>query len=103
MYKRVVEAYKVTLEVIHNNTIGVDMRGELNEQQIIFEYLPREGNVLELGGNIGRSSIIISNLLNRPMNHVVVEPDPNIAAKLKSNRDKKRGLHRHGSTFLTVS
>ena len=78
----------VNLQEIHNHTRGVDMRGELPEQQIIFDYLPRNSKVLELGGNIGRSSIIISNLLNNPLQHVVVESDPKIAKHLKTNRDR---------------
>jgi FkbM family methyltransferase len=93
MYKKWTETYvnnssnELNLKSIHKNTKNVDMRGELPEQQIILEYLPRDSKVLELGGNIGRSSIVISNILNDPSNHVVVESDPSIAKKLEHNRD----------------
>jgi FkbM family methyltransferase len=98
MYKRWTEAYEnpiatlenynsISLQQIHNNTEEVNMSDELPEQEIIFDYLPRDSKVLELGGNIGRSSIIISNILNNPLQHVVVESDPSIANKLKHNRD----------------
>ena len=95
MYKRLNHAYMINvykedfilkLQDIHKNTQKVNMSGELPEQKIIFGNLPRNSKVLEIGGNIGRASIIISNLLKNPLDHVVVESDPKIADKLKENR-----------------
>jgi FkbM family methyltransferase len=43
--------------------------------------------VLELGGNIGRNSIVIAKLLNDSSNLVTLECDSDIASQLTENRD----------------
>ena len=45
---------------------------ETYEQYMTYRFLPRNASVLELGGNIGRNSMLISSLLNDPTKHVVL-------------------------------
>jgi FkbM family methyltransferase len=42
---------------------------------------------LELGGNIGRNSLIIASILENPCNLVVLESDPKSASTLKRNSE----------------
>lgn len=91
VYSRLNDAYESVeyfqnLHEIHEKVINVDMSGELPEQEIIFKYLPRNAKVLELGGNIGRASIVINKILENPKDHVVLESDPDIANELIKNR-----------------
>lgn len=80
-----IEHYK-SLHEIHEKVIEVDMNRELPEQELIFRYVNSNAKVLEIGGNIGSSSIVISKILNNPKNHVVLESDPNIARELMKNK-----------------
>ena len=49
-------------------------------------YLTGKENVLEIGGNIGRNSLVIASILNNS-NFVTLECDTNISAQLVENRD----------------
>jgi len=60
---------------------------ELPEQLMTTRYLTGSEKVLEIGGNIGRNSIIISHLLNDSKNLVVLESDLNISKQLEENRN----------------
>jgi FkbM family methyltransferase len=60
---------------------------EVPEQLLVTRYLTGDEIVLELGGQIGRNSLIISSLLKNQKNHVVLEIDPVIVNMLKENRD----------------
>ena len=46
-----------------------------------------DDKVLEIGGNIGRNSLIIASILKHDTNFVTLECDKNIATQLKENRD----------------
>jgi len=59
---------------------------ELPEQKMAARYLTGNEKVLEIGGNIGRNSLIISSIINNN-NFVSLESDPDIAKQLKENRD----------------
>lgn len=60
---------------------------ELPEQEMAVAYLTGDENVLEIGGNIGRNSLVIDSLQKGKSGKlVVVESDPEIAAKLKENK-----------------
>lgn len=74
------------LHELHEKVINVDMNAELPEQELIFKFIKRDAKVLELGGNVGRSTIVISKLLGNPENHVVLESDPDIAKELTKNK-----------------
>jgi len=62
---------------------------ELPEQKMVARYLSGRESILEIGGNIGRNSLIIAYILaqNNSNNLVVLESDPGIAARLITNRD----------------
>ncbi len=60
------------------------------EQLLSLKYINPNAKVLELGGNIGRVSMIISSILNDGSNHVVIETDKDIAKQLLDNRDSNK-------------
>ena len=61
---------------------------ELPEQLMAVRYLTGNEKVLEIGGNIGRNSLIIGSILgDNKNNFVTLECDLNIAAQLTHNRD----------------
>jgi FkbM family methyltransferase len=62
---------------------------EYPEQLMSIRYLTGKEKVLEIGGNIGRNSLVISTILNKNNNNqfVSLESDSNIANQLIHNRD----------------
>lgn len=60
---------------------------ELPEQKMAVRYLTGTEKVLEIGGNIGRNSLIIASILQDNSNFVTLECDLNIANQLIENRD----------------
>lgn len=61
---------------------------ELPEQKMAVKYLRGHEKVLEIGGNIGRNSLVISYILgDNHMNMVTLESDLDIAEQLRENRD----------------
>jgi len=59
-------------------------RDELPEQKMATRFLRSTDKVLELGGNVGRNSLIIASIVAEL---VVLECDPAIAIQLEENRD----------------
>ena len=64
-----------------------DFNSELPEQMMAINYITGNEKVLEIGGNIGRNSLIISSLLTDSKNLVTLESDSEIALQLTENRD----------------
>ena len=60
---------------------------ELPEQEMDVKYLTGKEKVLEIGGNIGRNSLVIASILENSNNLVTVESDSEIAKQLTENRD----------------
>jgi len=62
---------------------------ELPEQKMAIRYLTGNEKVLEIGGNIGRNSLIIGHILKEHGNNnfVTLESDADISKQLKQNRD----------------
>ena len=60
---------------------------ELPEQKMVVRYLTGNEKVLEIGGNIGRNSLIIASILKNNTNFVTLESDINIGQQLTENRD----------------
>jgi FkbM family methyltransferase len=61
---------------------------ELPEQKMVVRYLTGNKKVLEIGGNIGRNSLVIAHILGKNSNNfVTLESNTNIADQLKENRD----------------
>lgn len=59
---------------------------EVPEQKMALRYLTGCEKVLEIGGNIGRNSLLIASILNNSRNLVTLECDSNIANQLAENR-----------------
>lgn len=62
---------------------------EYPEQLMAARFLTGTEKVLEIGGNIGRNSLVIASILNKTGNTdmVTLESDPYIAQQLTENRD----------------
>ena len=64
------------------------LNDELPEQKMAIRYLTGNEKVLEIGGNIGRNSLVIAYILGKNnTNLVTLESDLNIANQLTENRD----------------
>lgn len=72
------------------NFRGGHINHEWREQSMIVEYLNPDAQVLELGSNIGRSTLMISCILNDPKNLVTVECNPFFVELLRNNRFANR-------------
>ncbi len=66
---------------------GGSMKDEYPEQLLIAEYLSPAATVLEIGANIGRSTLIISSILEDSAKLVTLETDPKNAIVLEANKD----------------
>jgi len=88
----------LTNDITHNTNIIHDIHlklkikygtfnEELPEQKMAAKYLKGKEKVLEIGGNIGRNSLVIAYLLENSSNLVTLESDLNIAKQLTENRD----------------
>jgi hypothetical protein len=66
-----------------------DLSQEFPEQMMAVTYLTGNEKVLELGGNIGRNSLIIGHILKEKQNNnfVTLECDVDISKQLTHNRD----------------
>jgi FkbM family methyltransferase len=62
------------------------MKEELPEQKMVIRYLKGEEKVLEIGGNIGRNSLVIASILKNSNDLVTLESDVNISKNLSENR-----------------
>jgi FkbM family methyltransferase len=66
---------------------------EYPEQLMCMRHINENDRVLEIGGNIGRTSHIIQTILKNPLNHIVMEIDLEIAQKLRENLDLNKFTH----------
>ena len=66
-----------------------DLNFEIPEQRMVIHYLTGNEKVLEIGGNIGRNSLVIAHILKQKGNNnlVTLECDTNIANQLIENRN----------------
>ena len=62
------------------------LNDEFPEQCMVAHYFTGNETVLEIGGNIGRNSVIIASLVDN-QKYVVVECDPVSCDQLRENRD----------------
>ena len=93
------------LEDIHNNiTIKYgNIKGELPEQKMAIANIDKNRKVLEIGGNIGRNSLVISNLLENDKNLVVLETDADICKQLEENRNNNKANFFIENSALSIS
>jgi len=77
------------LEMIHASLKLSEGRliDELPEQKMVVRYLTGKEKVLEIGGNIGRNSLVIASILNDPSNLVTLESNPDIGKSLILNKN----------------
>lgn len=66
------------------------MNEEYPEQLLAVKYIKPDDIVLEIGGNIGRNSCVMSHLLSDSRNLLVLESDPDTAQQLMHNRDQNK-------------
>ena len=96
------ESARVALHALHKTLVlhHGNMKDELSEQKMALRFIDASSKVLEIGGNIGRNSLVIATLLT-PSNpllspslamlpFVTLESDPKIAKQLEENRDANR-------------
>jgi len=67
---------------------------EYPEQVMTILFLKPKNRVLEIGGNIGRNSLIIASILKDSRNLLVLESDVNNANILQQNRDLNKSEFR---------
>ena len=72
-------------------------KDEYPEQIMACKFLKAEDIVLEIGANIGRNTLVISEILNDDKNLVTMECNPSIASQLLENRDI------NGKNFTIIS
>lgn len=63
------------------------LKEELPEQRLAYMFLKGDETVLEIGGNIGRNSLVMANILTDGKRLVVLESDENNARMLNENKD----------------
>jgi len=63
------------------------LQDELPEQKMAVMYLNGDEKILEIGGNIGRNSLVIASILDDDTNLVTLECDNDSATKLQNNRN----------------
>jgi FkbM family methyltransferase len=75
------------LNVLHTllNLEGGSFKDEYPEQLLSIKYIKENAKVLEIGGNIGRNSLIIATILNNTNNLVILESRSDIALELNKN------------------
>jgi FkbM family methyltransferase len=77
------------LSIIHSN-LKINhgtFNDELPEQKMVVRYLTGSEKVLEIGGNIGRNTLVIASILGSNCNNfVTLESDLNIAKQLEENK-----------------
>jgi FkbM family methyltransferase len=82
------------LQVIHQSLTLVhgNMLDEFPEQLMVANYLKGNERVLEIGGNVGRNSLVIATILEKKGNSdlVVLECDSKNASDLVQNRDANK-------------
>jgi len=85
----IIDVYpEVKLTAMHRKLtlIHGSFRDEFPEQRMAVRFLKPDDRVLEIGGNVGRNSLIIGSIVNQN-SLVVLESDPNIAKQLEENRN----------------
>lgn len=60
---------------------------ELPEQKMAIRYLTGNERILEIGGNVGRNSLVIASILADQTNLVVLESNTFISKQLEENKD----------------
>lgn len=84
--------------------VGGNFQQELKEQEMAFRFIKPHHKVLEIGGNIGRNSVIIASILGLEKNDsnlLVLECDETSAQVLTRNRDLNSQLFKIEASALS--
>ena len=73
--------YNIKNELINNTD------WEYSEQLLLQKYIKNTDNVLQLGGNIGASCIIVDKILDNTNINICVEPNYKVINTLKKNKE----------------
>lgn len=75
------------LSELHNHLVFNygSLSEEYPEQLLTIKFINENLKVLEIGGNVGRNSLIISTILKDSKNLVILESNPEIAKQLQDN------------------
>lgn len=76
---------------VDRNNEPANVEYEAEEQLLVRTYIPKDARVLELGARYGTVSCVISEVLDDPTQHVIVEPDQSVIEALRKNRDANGG------------
>jgi FkbM family methyltransferase len=89
VYKLSIPNIQEKLSDIHSKlTLNYgSFKEEYPEQEIAVRFLKGNEKVLEIGGNIGRNSLVIASILHDSKQLVSLECDPVSVKKLQENRD----------------
>ena len=81
--------YLHKLDLIHKkiSLIHGNINEEYVEQTLSCKYIKKNNIVLEIGGNLGRNALIISELLEDQSNLLILEPNHEFYLKLLENRN----------------
>jgi len=89
--KEIIIYYKSTNDIYkYHNNLKINYGSfdeELPEQKLTCMFLEGHETILEIGGNIGRNSLIISSILNDDSRLVVIESDEDISNLLIKNKE----------------
>jgi FkbM family methyltransferase len=96
IYENYNDKFKFKLYNINGQLINNE-NWEYSEQKLLIKYLKKTDNVLQLGGNIGASCIMVDKLLNRNNINICVEPNNKIINTLNKNKNYNK------SKFIIVN
>jgi len=93
------------LSIIHSkiSLLYGSMDQELVEQHLSCKYIKPNNIVLEIGGNLGRNALVISNILDNETNLVTLEPNKEYYNKLVENRDHNNKLFNVDNCCLSIN
>ena len=75
---------------------------ELVEQKLSCKYIKSNNVVLEIGGNMGRNALVISNILEKETNLVTLEPNKEYYDKLIANKNHNKKLFNVVNCCLSI-
>ena len=79
-----------------NGTWTLNVFNEFPEQKALYKYVRPDDVVLQLGGNIGTSCMLVDKLVHNKEQQMCVEPNHNIISTLRCNADNT------GSRFTII-
>lgn len=99
IFASIPRSYDIVNTMLHNihNSLNFQygyLQHELPEQLMLCKFLPKDAKVLEIGSNIGRTSLVIASILNDDTQFVTIESSKESASLLRVNKDvNKKTFH----------